>query len=180
MSIQTAALPPQIQKLLTMDDLRVARLMGLLTEPGLVSDSEIILQHEFTQVLDQPWQEALFIPLLAIGAVNQVVCEFTVPAQRLGICRSIGLALQNPGDFDNVQWRLVRNGAPITGFDNIRGQIGSILFPQPITVPLFRATKIQVLATNIGAAAVPFTTARIGGDTFNALTLAGAPSSGAP
>jgi len=180
MPIPTAGLAPQIQKLLTMDDLRVARLMGLLREPELASDSEIILQHEFTQVLDQPWQVANFILSLAIGAVNQVVCEFAVPAQQLGICRSIGLALQNFTDFDNVQWRLVRNGAPITGFDNIRGQIGSILFPQPVAVPMFRATRMQVLATNIGAAAVPFVTARIGGDTFNALTLAGVAGTGAP
>jgi hypothetical protein len=174
----TSTLPAPLQKLLTMDDLRIARLMGLLTEPGPLSDAQIVLAHEFTQVLDQPWQIANFIPSLAVGAVRQVVCEFAVPAQQLGICRGLGLALTTFTDFGNVQWQLLVNGGAVTGFDNIRGQIGSIIFPQPLSVPLFRGSKIQVVATNIGVAPVLFVTARIGGDTFNALTLSGSPTGG--
>lgn len=167
-------LPPPVQKVLTMDDLRIARLLGLLTAPGPLSDAAIILSHEFTQIMDQPWQIANFIPALAPGAFG-VVCEFAVPAQQLGICRSIGLALPSFVDFGNIQWQLRVNGSPVTGFDNIRGQIGNIIFPQPLSVPLFRTTRIQVVATNISATAtVLFVTARIGGDTFNAVTLAGA------
>lgn len=166
-------LPTPVQKILTMDDLRIARLLGLLTDPGQVSDSQIILQHEFTEVLDQPWQIANFIPSLAVGAVRQVVCEFAVPANQLGICRSLGLALTTFVDFGNVQWQLRVNGSAVSGFDDIRGQIGNIIFPQPLAVPLFRNSKVQVVATNIGVAPVLFVTARIGGDTFNALTLSG-------
>jgi hypothetical protein len=167
-------LPPQVQKVLTMDDLRIARLMGYLTEPRDLADADIILSHEFTQVLDQPWQIANFIPVLAVGAVQVKICEFAVPAQQLGICRSFGLALTNFIDFGNVQWQLQVNGGAVSGFDNIRGQMGNILFPQPLSVPLFRTSRIRVVASNIGVAPVLFPTARIGGDTFNAVTLAGA------
>jgi len=172
-------LPSAAQKILTMDDLRIARLMGLLGE-GPASDAQVILAHEFTQVLDQPWQIANFVPVLAVGAVRVMICEFAVPAQQLGICRSVGLALASFPDFGNVQWQLQVNGGPVSGFDNIRGQIGNIIFPQPLSVPLFRTSRIRVVATNIGVAPVLFPTARIGGDTFNALTLAGAagPSGG--
>jgi hypothetical protein len=162
-----------------MDDLRIARLMGLLSDPGLVSDAQIILAHEYTQVLDQPWQIANFIPSLAVGAVRVLICEFIVPAQQLGICRSLGLALTVFSDFDNVQWQLQVNGSAVSGFDNIRGQIGTIIFPQPLSVPLFRNSRIRVVASNIGVAPVLFPTARIGGDTFNALTLAGTASQSA-
>lgn len=158
---------------LTMDDLRLARLAGLVNHSH-VSDAEILLAHEFTQVLDQPWQIADFIPSLAVGATRQVVCEFAVPAQQLGICRSLGLALPNFLDFGNVQWQLMVNGGAVTGFDDIRGQIGSIIFPQPLTIPLPRVSKIQVVATNLSLAPVLFVTARIGGDTFQALPLSGA------
>lgn len=166
------SVPNPIQRLTTYDDMLLAWLRQQQGEAP-PSDLRIIFGNEFTEVLAQPWHIANYIPSLAVGAVDQVVCEFSVPAQQLGICRQFGNALQNFTDFGNVRWKIRVNGQLVTGFDDIIAQIGNIIFPVECKIPLPRNSKIQVLATNIGAAPVLFVTARIDGTTFQTLPLAG-------
>lgn len=61
---------------------------------------------------------------------------FTVPDGNVGVIVSMGQELDDPAGFDNITWRIMKNGRPEECYHDIGIQLGNIAFQSKLAVPI--------------------------------------------
>lgn len=119
-----------------------------------MTDLDIIGAHAHWSPWDEYFNEAGDVASLAAGGSGvtpTVIVSYTVPVAMLGCLDKVGIAVQDPGDWDRLTFQLQINNRPIPGFDNISGPIGSIEQPADIFWPIMSGQTVRVVAWNADA-----------------------------
>lgn len=134
--------------------------------PGRRSALAVAQLHGLMPVLiHEQFNEANFINPTA-SMVNTRIVSATVPQGLLGILEGVAIAPSDLLDFDSLVFQVRVDGAPIVGYDDIRGPMGHIIVPHPMFIPLNTGSIVEITVRNTSILAFTLTTAAITGRFF--------------
>lgn len=98
-------------------------------------------------------------------AAGTVLATFSVPPGHKGVVKGFGIAITNPVRWDGTTaFQLRVNGHPYRDYAKMTIQLGSILSPNEVTIPVGSNTTVDIIVLNGVSIAVGETaTARIKG-----------------
>lgn len=142
--------------------------------PPLSTFDETLLNH----LIEKPWPigtafnvaEPVTLAAATTPPTWQRVCFFPDPPTqvRMVLVRGVAMGVANLGDFDNIVWRITIDGAPVPGYDSIRGPFGVFIYPRPVLLGAYPNQTVAVEARNLTAVAITNVTASLMGSTFPA------------
>lgn len=138
---------------------------GAVTVPARTEFDRTLLNHLNQQMGDSEFHVAEPVTLLA-SAVRQTITDFEVRPQHLGWLKGFANGVAMLADYDLIRWSLLVDDTPVLGFDNIIGPFGVFIYPKPVMVPLYPASVVRLVASNLGAVDIPLVTGYLMGYTF--------------
>lgn len=130
-----------------------------------LTDLETAKLHETVLVGDKWFNEAAPVTLLA-SAVRQVVVSVRIPHGMIGILRNFATGAESGLTLDSIVFAILINGSAVLGYDSIRGPISSFLYPQTLDIFCPKNALIELVASNLTAAAIPNVTGLLRGTLF--------------
>jgi len=93
-------------------------------------------------------------PVVAAGAVDQVVFSYQVPEFRKGVLRRLAVEPLDPAGIPSIRWSIRRSGSPVQTYQNEQAPIGTLGVPDTVYVEFDRQQLLEVIVSNV--AAFPF------------------------
>lgn len=97
-------------------------------------------------------QSAPIVPAGIPGVPGTALAfDYLVPLNRRGVLRRLAVDPSDPAGLPSISYSVLRSGAPVANYQNVRAPIGSIGQPDLVSVQFDGTQRMQVLALNTSA-----------------------------